>query len=80
MSASIVLQRQLVEGSKVGELGPTVLLTLHSIAMATTAAPGPPKLVNMYYLRVVGTPKPCMICSKLTTSCLGQFVSRSRRT
>lgn len=34
--------------------------------------PGPPKLVNLYNVRQVGTPKRCFICSKDTNTCLGE--------
>ncbi|GAA6060283.1 hypothetical protein JCM10212_003983 [Sporobolomyces blumeae] len=37
---------------------------------ALPSPPAPPKLVNLYHLRLVGSPKPCFICSKETTACL----------
>ncbi|GAA5821853.1 hypothetical protein JCM11251_004744 [Rhodosporidiobolus azoricus] len=37
---------------------------------ASSAPAGPPKLVNLYHVRTVGTAKSCFICHRETTCCL----------
>lgn len=56
-------------------LSTRLLRTLYE-KMAGAPPAGPPKLTNLYHLRTVGTPKPCVICSKETVACLCTLSSK----
>ncbi|KAK4056508.1 hypothetical protein OIO90_002355 [Microbotryomycetes sp. JL221] len=38
--------------------------------ISSSSPTGPPKLVNLYFVRTVATPKQCFVCHKETTICL----------
>lgn len=41
-----------------------------SASGAGVTIPGPPRIVNVYHVRTVATPKQCYVCHRETTTCL----------
>jgi hypothetical protein len=45
-------------------------LASSSASGAGATIPGPPRIVNLYHVRTVATPKQCYVCHRETTTCL----------